>query len=292
MKKTKVIIGVIVLLLVLEIVFILIINPIIKKNNTDKNLNPIDAAIEMLKEENNFYFNRISSPIENNEDIPRGYMPNYIVINDIFYHNSGCFVEKGYIMESMNFDNDNVKEVFVDKNIENDSISNKVYYIKYMSSDIAVALEDEYTNKFYVYVQDEYKFESLEKFLNDTGFYYATKNVYVYMSLSQENSIITYINDDYNYLEYLYDSIAKITDTTTLDNKENVELSGLSISYRMDHIESIVSIEFGTNGEIFLDCFGPITKQFFDTDGQGIEFATELIEYLGENCKGYYYSWD
>lgn len=164
-----------------------------------------------------------------------------------------------------------------------------VYSVKHMTSDLALAIKDTKNENYYPYITEEYNMNSvgnMEEFLQETGFYETSKNIVVCMSSVQENKYdIYYQLNDEDMVEQVMSLMEEVSKNANKIDRYSEKYSGLSIVFDMDHIEKRVTIMFYENGNIAFDC-GVNGRFVFNTGKEGIEFATELIEYLRANCSG------
>lgn len=255
--------------------FILIIVVIIlfagKPNDTrhskSSENNPIDKMIAKIYKENEYSeecpeFDYYNLNVAENMNAPTD-----IDYDNRFYYCLSKYIDKEYIGEKLGVDEESGAEI---------------YKIEHMTEKMAVAVKDSEKDIYYTCFCEDYRPDTFEQFLEETGFYDAADIMFVYMSSIKDNKYsIMY----YDGFDYLFDSMEEFSKNAILSEYTDKANTGLSFTYYMSHIKFMVIVEFLENGDVSLTW--NYMSGYFSTNGKGIEYAEGLMEYLVENGKAY-----
>lgn len=193
----------------------------------------------------------------------------------------------------LNYDNINyycrsnfIEEKYIGALICEDEANDvSIYEIENVSTELAIAVKGE--NKYYPYMNDEYNTSSMEQFFEDIGGDKMIIAPEVRMVVRDNNTESLVYYD--GYLEYLKAEINELAKEVKCIELGKAEYTGLHLHFYLEHIKARIDVNFYENGDIHIKCDGVLNSWRFNTCEKGIEFATGLIEYLVENCKGKYY---
>ena len=200
-------------------------------------------------------------------------LPKDIKYNDVLFFRRPHYADNQYVGEQLSVDAD---------------LGVELYSIKYVSSDLAIAIKDTSTDKYYIYLTEEYKPETFKQFMTETGFFDMVDVVNVIMSSKDVSDRALRYYD--GFVEYFSNQIEKMTEKEFYLN-ENPEgkRTGLKLLYYMPNLKSDVEIIFLEKGEIRINISDTLITLYFSDGDKGIKLATDLMEYIIENGKGYEY---
>lgn len=244
--------------------------------------NDIDRKIAEIYDEKRYSTGRPDIEIGKDCWIGNGQndMPHYFVYNDIGYYQGDAYVEDEYVGEKLG-----VEEEY----------GLSVHKINDITDKFSIAVKEEATGKYWSYSMyyeevEYYRPETMEEFFEVSGFFKYIKNLEITLyDVKGQSSVITYYDNSDSFMNYFVEEITKISaeDKKEGTRVEGVKKSGLSISCILDHVEEAVEIQFYENGDIVLSCGAMVGYMTFNIGEHGIEFATNLLEYLDQNAKGY-----
>lgn len=180
-----------------------------------------------------------------------------------------------------------VDSAFIDTVIDTNESSDDVFIIKNISKEYGVAMKTESDENYYYYCSDEYKPKNVEDFLNDIGIYENIRNLEVSLTnVRKDDNRIVFFDE---FESYFLEEIKNLGSGKYTEETKEVAFAGLTILYEIEPIKEKIFIDFFENGDIFVQSYKSARYIKFDTEEDGISFAVDLLDYLGENCKGYIY---
>jgi len=285
MKKNKIVLISIVLILIVAVsgIYAYIKNDFYRNNHhshVSSGNNVIDKNIVDIYMNNKFSEEEPGIPYDYNKIEPLNNIPTF-KYNNIDYWTYDTYIDDKYIDTKLT----ELTQEYYDGSGE---AVVEIYKIKGLSDKLALAVKPLGEEKYYTFINSEYKADTMSELLSDIDFSMSAEKLQIYMS-SPKNLIYSIIYYD-KFKSYLADSLDTLAKNTKVGEYNYEEETGLSINFYIDSIKCMATLSIYSTGDMMFDSY--FGKFYFKTGDNGLKFGIDLMKYLEKNGKGYIFYYE